>query len=456
MRSSLGDRDRTDRRPTAGRRLRKLAGPLAIALMWSGAVRAADVPRLARQSRPASATGRPGAPSRVDLDRAIRDKELHFPNWPPDPKIDFVYVPPGSFEMGRTQQEIDQASKTTSAFHHTFSLPRHRVRVVDGFFIALSETTNLQYYRFLFDPARLELVRAKKGRKVETPPEFAALMRQTTGLGEHQDMPVTGISWDDAVEYCAWLSRRMGCVVRLPTEVEWEYAARGPDSHPIPWIGAGPYKPSGRLLPVGTFVGDLTWCGAVDMAGNASEWCLDAFDEKANQKRAAGASAGQPAEYHPPRAFEAGGSRPIRGGYYGDDSANCEAATRRYKQRGTGSEFVGFRPVLVLATGPLEPEPARPLLVQNAPGSRGSAPPQAPPRARPQPQPSSRPQARPRAPSAPVGLPVADPRFFTYFYTDPSTGRVGFFQLNSFGPNYVYVQVQPFPGQPAYPLPLSY
>lgn len=106
--------------------------------------------------------------------------------------------------------------------------------------------------------------------------------------------PVVGISWDDAMGFCSWLADKTGLDVRLPTEAQWEFAARGPTGYRYPWGDAPPGSSRacfardeqyGRPCPVGSFKDGKGPFGTLDQSGNVWEWCRDEWDECAYQKR---------------------------------------------------------------------------------------------------------------------------------------------------------------------------
>ncbi|MBI5969641.1 MAG: formylglycine-generating enzyme family protein [Deltaproteobacteria bacterium] len=161
---------------------------------------------------------------------------------------DMVLVPKGEFTMGAD----DWWPK---------SQPAHK-RSLKGFYIDKYEVTNARYKTFV----------DATGRR---PPKHWLNGKIPQGRDYH---PVVNVSWRDAYELCKWEGRR------LPTEAEWEKAARGTDGRDFPWgkefskdKANTPQYGHGDTLPVGSFEAGKSPYGAYDMAGNAFEWTDDWF-----------------------------------------------------------------------------------------------------------------------------------------------------------------------------------
>ena len=142
--------------------------------------------------------------------------------------------------------------------------PPHRV-FVDPFELAVCPVTRAEYERFVSATGH------------EPPRDWMH------PLFMKPDLPVVGVSWLDATAYCAWHSDQDGRVVRLPTEAEWEFAARGTHGALFPWGDALPeWIPNGGRGPLDApwpvTLGEPTDFGLLGIGANVHEWCADWHD----------------------------------------------------------------------------------------------------------------------------------------------------------------------------------
>jgi formylglycine-generating enzyme required for sulfatase activity len=143
-------------------------------------------------------------------------------------------------------------------------LPLERV-IVKDFSIAETEVTNSQYAQFIKETNHP----APPGWKEDEFPKGT------------ENFPATNISWKDAVEFCKWMEKKLGLPVRLPTEAEWELAARGSGANKYPWgnewnkNAALSKENGGKISAVKSFSLNRSPFGAFDMAGNVWEWTQD-------------------------------------------------------------------------------------------------------------------------------------------------------------------------------------
>ncbi len=216
---------------------------------------------------------------------------------------DYVWVPPGEFMMG---------AEAESGFRN--EVPGHHVQITKGFWLGKCEVTNAQYRRFCQETGRQCPAASKQG----------------------DDHPVVAVTWDDAKAYCDHYG------LRLPTEAQWEYAARGPEGREYPWgnecdktkcCTSQNKGPGGRTFPVGSFPQGASWCGALDMAGNVWEYCADWYDSVYYSK----------SPVADPLGPEFGGSKVVRGGCWDLDPEFSRCAFRFSYDPSPYYHHIGFR-----------------------------------------------------------------------------------------------------------------
>jgi serine/threonine-protein kinase len=214
-----------------------------------------------------------------------------------------VYVPAGQFEMGYSEVQVEEILRVYNDGQREWyevDQPAHTVDL-GSFWIDQTEVTNAQFCKFLNKRGNLR----QEGISWLEPGAghggiVYGLIEESDGVftpkAGYEDYPVIEVSWYGAAAYCAWVNGR------LPTEAEWEYAARGPDGLLYPWgntfdgnlvnyrdasftfTSRGFEKDTvyndghASWAPVGSYPDGASWCGALDMAGNVWEWVNDWFD----------------------------------------------------------------------------------------------------------------------------------------------------------------------------------
>jgi formylglycine-generating enzyme required for sulfatase activity len=223
-----------------------------------------------------------------------------------------VLIPAGEFMMGSWDGD-NQAVKDERPDHSVY---------LNAFYFDRYEVTTTRYARFFRETKR-------------TIPEYWS----EKVLTQHGRKPVVGVDWNDAVAYCAWAGKR------LPTEAEWEKAARGTDQRLYPWGNAPPseklanfnheldLKGYGMLTDVGSFETGKSPYGAYDMAGNVWEWTADWYDEtyyKNSRERN-------------PKGPSSGEYRVLRGGSWFAGSDRVRSAYRLRYFPTERNDLLGFR-----------------------------------------------------------------------------------------------------------------
>ncbi|MGD2093355.1 MAG: SUMF1/EgtB/PvdO family nonheme iron enzyme [Candidatus Aminicenantes bacterium] len=232
--------------------------------------------------------------------------------------IKMVYIPKGEFTMGANVYRNEK--------------PLHKV-YLDGYWMGKTEVTMKQYKAFINE------------KRYRSLPDYA--QKYSPG-NEH---PVVGVSWEDAVAYCKWLSKKTGLNFKLPSEAQWEKAAQGIERLKYPWGNHGPFY-NGKwyanyaahdswdkkgadgfeyTAPVGSYPIGASPYGLMDMAGNVWEWCNDwhAFYSSKPQVNPTG-----------PRG---GTGRVMRGGGWFIFAKLLRCANRNSERPSYHSGFVGFR-----------------------------------------------------------------------------------------------------------------
>ena len=304
---------------------------------WLGQAETMDTLESARTSWTSLVRWAHWRPSLCDLLRlAIRVADVlgHVGTLRHDPaQLDnlWITIPAGSFWMG--SQSSSPEGKNFDAASRSSEEPVHEVELLD-FQIAKFPITVGQYERFVNfgGYGRQQFWTAGGYGQFEAP-------KLWEGQLAHPNRPVVNVSWFEARAYCAWRG------VELPTEAQWERAARGTTSRRYPW-GDSPSPTCARAnfagcqsphpTPVGIFPLGATPDGIEELAGNVFEWCEDIYEAYPS------VSARDPSARHN------GLSRVIRGGSSDSTAKYCRSAIREFSSPECRGQRIGFRVALKL------------------------------------------------------------------------------------------------------------
>ncbi|MGD0899124.1 MAG: formylglycine-generating enzyme family protein [Thermoguttaceae bacterium] len=287
-------------------------------------------------------------------------------------KLKMVLIPAGEFKMGS-----GESAEATAAFlNKTYGEnvlkadffkgehPQHRVRITKPFYLGTYHVTRGQFWQFVTDTGY-----KTDAEKVETrgawgwnpdEKEFGFNEKYSwrdAGFEQTDEHPVVNVSWDDAVAFCKWLSKKEGKTYRLPTEAEWEYACRagtttryysGDDPETLAKVGnvadatAKAKFPDWKFTikasdgyvftsPVGSFKPNAF--GLYDMHGNAWQWCADWYGVEYYAK--------SPAD--DPTGPDTGVGRVLRSASWGTGPISGRSAWRVRGGPGIRLDGTGFR-----------------------------------------------------------------------------------------------------------------
>jgi len=262
--------------------------------------------------------------AKIFVTREKRQAKYYLEDLGNDIQLQMVLIPSGSFEMGADENELESLDEER---------PKHSVRI-ETFFLGSYAITQAQW----------RVVAAWDAIEQDLKPEPSNF--------KGDDLPVESVTWYEAVEFCARLSKRTGRNYRLPSEAEWEYACRAGTTTPFHFgetittdlanydgddtYGKGPkgeYRE--KTTPVGYFKRAANPFGLYDMHGNVWEWCEDDYHKNYQ---------GAPQDG---RAWidksDSKTSKVLRGGSWVDFPRYCRSAYRYWNDADDRYYRLGFR-----------------------------------------------------------------------------------------------------------------
>ena len=294
-------------------RLLKSVGAIGVRLHWASKTAQQSAIAANLDTRLASAIKESGSVTSTEQAAVETTKPVSatFTNslW-----MTFVRVGPAEFTMGSSDAKSPDNEK-----------PAHTVLLTQACWMAVTPVTNAQYEQF--DPDHRQLRPAWNG----------------------DDHPVIFTNWNEATAFCLWLSPRDGREYRLPTEAQWEFAARGTDGRIFPWGNqwdprrCNSAEESGdfdQTSPVAHFPNGISPHGVLDMVGNVWEWCADWYEP----------GYGSGATRSDPTGPAASQYKVCRGGSWMNHGYSCRVTMRARRAVDFSDAYIGFRVVCVSET----------------------------------------------------------------------------------------------------------
>ncbi len=275
----------------------------------------------------------PGAPPLIPADTVNESADVRRQF------SDMVEIPVGRFRMGLSFDQVShmlemctRVDKTCSRWWFKDESPSHFV-YLDRYWIDVYEVTNASYLEFVnatgHRPALDDTCATDACRQ-------GNLWKGRSFLKQISNQPVTQVNWYDAAVYCKWRGKR------LPTEAEWEKAARGPVGNLYPWgnrppPGKATYRRKWRgvftMTDVGFYPGGASIYGVHDLAGNAWEWVADWYDRHYYSKKI----------NKNPKGPKTGKFKVVRGGSWVNYEDTLHSAFRRWSRPEVRFNDTGFR-----------------------------------------------------------------------------------------------------------------
>ncbi|QPJ63704.1 MAG: formylglycine-generating enzyme family protein [Candidatus Nitronauta litoralis] len=285
-------------------------------------------------------------PSAFADDSAVPEKQSSLSKNAPEKKMalgsteNMAKIPRGRFRMGLTFNQIgtlmkwcERVDKRCARWWYNDATPDHNVRL-DSYWIDIYEVTNRDYQKFVKATGH----RPAMDETCESEACWSGNLWDKDGnfSDDVANQPVTQVSWYDADTYCKWRGKR------LPTEAEWEKAARGPLGNLFPWGNDAPpgratfrrkWRGKSTMTDVGTYPTGKSVYGVHDLAGNAWEWVADWYGQNTYRD-------------HPkwnPKGPETGELKVIRGGSWVNYKDTLVSGFRRWSRPNVRFNDTGFR-----------------------------------------------------------------------------------------------------------------